>query len=181
MPDKHKRAITTPLDAAAFKKSLEAFMQSVMSLGGKQQHIISEWLEVWGRYIAYENSFDPKKLVYYKRGDIVHAHFGYNVGDELGGTHYAVVVENNNNLSSGIVTVVPISSLETSKTLHKSEVPLGKLIGGIECYAMPLQMRTISKLRIIKPKHKSHGKMRVPGASLKLIDEQIKKLLTSQK
>jgi mRNA-degrading endonuclease toxin of MazEF toxin-antitoxin module len=172
MPDKHKRA-TTPPNPAKFKKSLVAFMQSIMSLNGKQQHIMSEWLEVWSRYIVYESTFDPSKLVYYKRGDIVLAHFGYNVGSEIGGTHYAVVVENDNNQLSGIVTVVPISSLEAGKTLHKSEVALGQLIDGIDCYAMPLQMRTISKLRIIKPKYKSHGKMRVPGASLNLIDEQI--------
>jgi mRNA-degrading endonuclease toxin of MazEF toxin-antitoxin module len=173
MPDRQK--------TDALEKSLAAFKQGIASLGGKQQRIMGEWLEVWGRYIAYEKTFDPKRLVYYKRGDVVHAHFGYNVGDEIGGAHYAVVVENNNNLSSGIVTVVPISSLEAGKPLHKTEVSLGKLIGGVDCYAMPLQMRTISKLRIIKPKHKADGKIRVSGASLNLIDEQIKKIYTSQK
>jgi mRNA-degrading endonuclease toxin of MazEF toxin-antitoxin module len=114
--------------------------------------------------------------VYYKRGDIVLAHFGYNVGHELGGIHYAVVVERDNNLSSGIVMVVPLSSLESGKTrndLHKSEVFLGAIVGDVECYAMPLQMRTISKLRIIKPKHTSHGKFTIPGKLLDLIDEKI--------
>ncbi|MDR0221059.1 MAG: type II toxin-antitoxin system PemK/MazF family toxin [Lachnospiraceae bacterium] len=163
MPDRQK--------TDALEKSLAAFEQSITSLGGKQQRIMGEWLEVWGRYIAYEKTFDPKRLVRYKRGDVVHAHFGYNVGSEIGGAHYAVVVENGNDLSSGIVTVVPISSLEAGKALHKSEVPLGKLIGGVDCYAMPLQIRTISKLRIIKPKRNADGKTKVSGASLDLIDE----------
>jgi mRNA-degrading endonuclease toxin of MazEF toxin-antitoxin module len=149
----------------------------------KQQRLLNEWLEKWGKYLTFESLFDPKRLVYYKRGDIVLVHFGYNVGNEQGGVHYAVVVENENSLSSGIVMVVPLSSLDAGKTiadLHKSEVFLGQLIGGIDCYAMPLQMRTVSKLRIIKPKHKTQSKVTVPGNLLDKIDEQIRLNFTKQ-
>ena len=181
---KHKKAITAPLGADELMDALAALTKSIMSLDYKQQHIINDWMVTWSKYIAFENTFDPRRLIYYKRGDIVLAHFGYNVGNELGGVHYAVVVESDNNLTSGIVTVVPLSSLEDGRAeddLHKSEVYLGKIIDGVDCYAMPLQMRPISKLRIIKPKHKSHGKTTIPGKLLDKIDEQIRRIFTKQK
>jgi mRNA-degrading endonuclease toxin of MazEF toxin-antitoxin module len=165
-----------PLDIA-----LAALKSAVKKQPAKQQSILEEWIDTWSQYILFEGTFDPKKLVYYKRGDIVLAHFGYNVGNEHGGVRYAVIVENDNNIASGIVMVVPISSLDAGKTaadLHKSEVFLGKLIGGTNSYAMPLQMRAISKLRIIKPKRKSHGKLTVPGTLLDSIDEKVKQLFT---
>jgi mRNA-degrading endonuclease toxin of MazEF toxin-antitoxin module len=165
-----------PLDTA-----LAGLKAAIKKQPQKQQDILTDWLDTWSVYLDFERSFDPRRLVYYKRGDIVLAHFGYNVGNELGGTHYAVVVESDNNLSSGIVTVVPLSSLDAGKTqadLHKSEVYMGKLVGGVDCLAMPLQMRPVSKLRIIKPKYKKHGKITVPGALLDKIDEQIKMLFT---
>ena len=161
--------------------SLATFKAAIKRQPAKQQHMLEEWLDTWSQYLIFEGTFDPKRLIYYKRGDIVLAHFGYNVGNELGGVHYAIVVENDNNIASGIVTVVPISSLETGKTaadLHISEVFLGKLIGGMDSFAMPLQMRPISKLRIIKPKKKSHGKLTITGALLDNIDEKIRQLFT---
>lgn len=92
----------------------------------KQQHILREWFGVWEQYISFENTFDPKKLVYYKRGDIVLADFGYNVGSELGGKHYAIVIENDNSKANNTVVVIPISSIDPNRTkpLHKSEVYL---------------------------------------------------------
>jgi len=174
---KHKKKITVSLNIPDFVNNLTILINSITSLDNKKQYLINDWLGVWSTYIAFESKFDPKRLVYYKRGDIIHAHFGYNVGNELGGTHYAVVVENNNNNASGILTVVPISSLEEGKTkndLYKTEVYLGKIIGNTECFAMPTHIRPISKLRIIKPKRKNDGKITLPSDLLDKIDEQIK-------
>jgi len=183
MPDdfKHKKKIPVSLNIPEFVDNLTMLIKSIASLDNKQQHLINDWIGVWSKYIDFESKFDPKRLVYYKRGDIVHAHFGYNIGNELGGAHYAVVVENNNNITNGLVTVVPISSLEAGKTeadLHKTEVYLGKIIGDIECFAMPTQIRSISKLRIIKPKHRNDGKITLSGNFLDKIDEQIKLTFT---
>ena len=178
---KHKIVVTEPLEPNELKKTLKDVAQNILSLEYKQQHILNEWLQVWSKYLSFESKFDSRRLVYYKRGDVVLAHFGYNVGNELGGVHYAVVVERDNNRLSGIVMVVPISSLEAGKTesdLHKSEVFLGQLIDGVEGFAMPLQMRPISKLRIIKPKNKNHGKIIVPGKLLDKIDAKIKLIFT---
>ena len=179
---KHKKIITDSLDASELAKTLTMLTESIASLDKKQQSLLNDWLNIWSKYLTLENNFDSKRLVYYKRGDIVLANFGYNVGSEFGGSHYAVVVENNNNIANTLVTVVPISSLEAEKSkddLHKTEVFLGKIIGSdIECFAMPIQIRPISKLRIIKPKHKSDGKFKLSGELLDKIDEQIKLIFT---
>ena len=180
---KHKKDITESLSSNNLAENLGILVKSIMEQGYKQQHIISQWLKIWSNYLLFENKFNPKQMIYYKRGDIVLAHFGYNVGNELGGIHYAVVIEKNNNISNGIVTVIPLSSLEAGKTkndLHNSEVFLGKVIGNVDCYAMPLQIRPISKLRIIKPKHKGHGKTTVSGELLDKIDNQIRRIFTKQ-
>ena len=50
--------------------------------------------------------------------------FGFNVGSEYGGLHYAVVIDKDNNLSSPVVTVVPLSSTD-NKIVTKHNVDLG--------------------------------------------------------
>ena len=151
MNEKHKRFIVNPLDDKEINNVILNIKNTINSLQPKQQHLLAEWLYVWCTYIKNEKTFLPQKLKYYKRGEIVLANFGYNVGSELGGAHYAVVVENNNNRTSKTLTVVPISSLPDSKKqtdLHHSEVFLGKIIPDSDklSYAMPLQIRSISKL-----------------------------------
>jgi len=182
--EKHKKKITEPLSISDLIQNLPTLIKSITALGNKQQHLINDWFRVWSIYLDFENKFDPKRLIYYKRGDVIHAHFGYNVGNEFGGVHYAVVVENNNNITNGLVTVVPISSLEEGKTkddLHKTEVYLGKIIGDVECFAMPMQIRSISKLRIIRPKRKSDNITALNNDCLDKIDDQIRYTFTKQK
>lgn len=183
MSDKHKRNITQNLSNSEINKLSETIENMLRSLDPKQQHIMAEWLDVWCEYISFEKSFSPQKLKYYKRGEIVLVNFGYNVGSELGGVHYAVVVEKDNNKSSNTVMVVPLSSLEDGKCpedLHKSEVYLGNIIPNSDklSYAKPLQMRTVSKLRIIKPKSAKDSVCKINAEQLGSIDEKIKSLLT---
>lgn len=150
----------------------------------KTQGIINQWIETWTRYLQFEDTFDPKKLIYYKRGDIVYAHFGFNVGNEYGGVHYAVVVENDNNNANGNIMVVPLTSLDKAKgesmeTIHSSEVYLGQdLIPWKkgETVAKPEQIRSISKLRIIKPKRLEDQKATLNGDVLDLIDDKLKEM-----
>lgn len=183
MSEKHKRNITENLTDKEINNTLSTVENMIKSLQPKQQHIMAEWLDVWCKYLNYEKSFIPQKLKFYKRGDIVLAHFGYNTGSELGGSHYAVVIEKDNNKANNTVTVVPLSSLADNKTqddLHKSEVYLGKIFPNTDkqSYAMPLQIRAISKLRIIKPKITKDNQYRLNGVQLQQIDNKIKELFT---
>ena len=183
MSEKHKRNITCDLTEQELSNTLSTVENMIKSMPAKQQHIMSEWLETWSTYINFEASFKPEKLKYYKRGEIVLAHFGYNTGSELGGPHFAIIVENNNNKYNNNVVVVPLSSLDENKSrndLHKSEVYLGNVLHNTnkQSYAMPQQIRAISKLRIIKPKRSNDDVIKIPTEKLEEIDIKIRKLFT---
>lgn len=91
----------------------------------KKANLLSYWLENFSDYIKEENNFNPKELISYKRGDVVKVNFGFNVGSEHGGLHYAIVLDNNNLHSSPVITVVPLSS-GTAATTYQRDVFLGQ-------------------------------------------------------
>lgn len=94
----------------------------------KRASLLSYWLSDYAKMLRKEDTFDPKKLIRYKRGQIVKVHLGYRIGSEEGGLHYAIVVENSNPLSSDVVTVIPLTSLKpkhNSNNLHRGEIYLG--------------------------------------------------------
>lgn len=89
---------------------------------------LSYWLEDWTKFLDFESSFSPSSLRRYKRGEIIKAHLGYNVGSEEGGLHYCVVVEKSNSKNSPVLTVVPLTSLKKKNDinhLHKGCIYLG--------------------------------------------------------
>lgn len=157
---------------------------------------VSQWLSAWIFYISTEKNFDSTKLMTYKRGDIVHVNFGFNVHNELGGTHYAVVVENDNPVSNGTVTVVPLKSADSEEKalsgLHtKTEVYLGKGIvvtgQGKDKYTIAKvnQMRAIDKMRIIKPRNSKKDTVYpidndIRSAILDKVDRKIIELYTKK-
>lgn len=91
----------------------------------KKANLLSYWLEDFSEYIQKENKFNPTEIISYKRGDVIKANFGFNVGSEHGGLHYAIVLDNHNHHSSPVVTVVPLSS-GTSDTTYGRDVFLGQ-------------------------------------------------------
>nr|DAN80051.1 MAG TPA: endoribonuclease [Caudoviricetes sp.] len=46
----------------------------------------------------------------YNRGDIINVHFGFRVGREFGGLHYAIVIGGYKNRKSDVLTVIPLKS-----------------------------------------------------------------------
>ena len=90
----------------------------------KKVNIISYWLKDYINYIKEENDFKPINLKTYERGDIIKVNLGFNIGSELGGLHYCVVIDKKNNRNSPVVTVIPLSSQKTDK-VNKNSVVLG--------------------------------------------------------
>jgi mRNA-degrading endonuclease toxin of MazEF toxin-antitoxin module len=72
----------------------------------------SDWLEK-----EYHKQIKPhyKK---YKRGTIVYVDFGVNVGSEISGHHFAVVVNIFDNPRNPLTTVIPLTSKESRFYLH---------------------------------------------------------------
>lgn len=90
----------------------------------KKANLISYWLKDYVRYLEFEEKFDPKRYIAYKRGDVIKVSFGFNVGAEYGGLHYAVVLDNHNEHASPVVTVVPLTSTKDSK-FNRHNVSIG--------------------------------------------------------
>lgn len=161
---------------------LDFLRNVVKSKDDKTKRILIEWIGVWGKYLQWEESFEPAKLRTYKRGEVIFVNFGFNVGDEYGGVHYAVVIENNNKLNGNII-VVPLTSLDSKKTLYKSEIDLGKVIpwNNKNTVAKVEAIRSISKIRIIKPKKGTDSVVRLKGDLMDLIDRKIVEIFTKPK
>lgn len=110
------------------QKALNDLSMYLDSVDEKHCNLLSYWISDYVRFLNTESTFDPRKLIRYKRGSIVKAHLGYRIGHEEGGLHYAIVLENSNAMKSGTVTVVPLTSVKNDvdlEKLHFSNVYLG--------------------------------------------------------
>lgn len=76
----------------------------------KKAGLLAYWISDYVHMLRNEKTFDSKKLLKYNRGDIVSVNFGYRVGSELGGKHFAIVLDNHNSIKSDVVTVLPLTS-----------------------------------------------------------------------
>jgi mRNA-degrading endonuclease toxin of MazEF toxin-antitoxin module len=167
-----------PLDTA-----LAGLKAAIVSLPQKKQAIITDWIVKWSRYLRNERTFKPDYIPRYKRGDVVYVDFGFNVGHEFGGIHYAAVLEHGNNKSNGNIIVIPLTSLDAGKTaadVSASDLYLGADViswTSLDTVAKPNQMRAVSKMRILKPLKKDDKRARLSPAHLDLIDERLKQIM----
>ena len=90
----------------------------------KKVNLISYWLKDYIKYIKDEKNFNPINLKTYERGDIIKVNLGFNIGSEMGGLHYCVVIDKKNNRNSPVVTVIPLSSQKIDK-INKNSIILG--------------------------------------------------------
>lgn len=91
----------------------------------RKTDLISKWIKDYVNYLKFEDVFDPQKNISYKRGNIVKVNLGFNLGSELGGVHYAIVIDNNNKHSSDTVTILPLSSAKKDKKIYERDLFIG--------------------------------------------------------
>ena len=108
-------------------RSLNGLLESYINSGKedmyKKAFNISSWIHSYTNYLHFEDHFLPARNISYKRGDIVKANLGYNIGNELGGIHYAVVIDKDNKHRSGMITIVPLSSRKDK--VYERDIDLG--------------------------------------------------------
>lgn len=120
----------------------------------KKAAIFVYWLNDYIDYIKAEQTFDPGRNIAYKRGQIVFVNFGFRIGNELGGTHYAVVLDTKNSRHSKTLTVVPLKSKKPKETKYSSiyHVPLGSWVKDLlenKAYYF-LAIKQVQSLTVIK-------------------------------
>lgn len=172
-------------------KQLKLLKKSIMAMPDeKKQGLITQWIKRWSAYIDFEPKFKPEYNIKYDAGTIVQVNFGYNVGSEQGGSRPAVVIEDNNR-SSKVVMVIPLSSLKEDKTVEdiesKGNVYLGVLNDynkvfrqeeGTESIALMNQIRSISKMRISTPTKKKHKVLSLDPNLLEKIYDSLRETFT---
>ena len=171
-----ERTITNDGVARRLSVAVKMFKDTVLKLSTKKILILADWLVKWCLYLQNELIFEPKTLKSYKQREIILIDFGFNVGSEFGGRHYAVVLEKNNNPSSGVILVAPITSYNPEKGCHPTNVDLG--VGVINDYDKGVavvmnQIRYVSKMRIEKPKTSAEKVQRVSKDKFEEIVEKI--------
>lgn len=106
-------------------------IKNKMQTDYKRAALLVYWLDEYLKYIQTEKFFNPAENMTYKRGQIVFVNFGYRIGAEMGGNHYAIVLDNKNSRYSNTVTVLPLKSKKEKITKYAEiyHVPMGYLIG----------------------------------------------------
>jgi len=75
--------------------------------------------------------------------------FGWRIGREFGGIHYAIVAEKNNNPRNSMIFLIPISSYKLGEKIHYNDVDLGTCINNKRSFAVLTQTGAYSKMRIL--------------------------------
>lgn len=155
------------------------------TLEEKKGETLAYWLNDYARFLSKESSFDPQKLIRYKRGSVVKAHLGYRVGSEEGGLHYGVIIDAQNELSSSTATIIPFTSVKPWKNiekLHRSQVYIGNEIYELlqakinreidETYNAQKQLKKM----LDEPPNADDASIEVRRAYINALEDQIKKL-----
>lgn len=106
------------------------YIKSKMQNDYKKAAVLVYWLNDYIEYIKSEKTFNPSMNITYKRGQIVFVNFGYRIGTELGGDHYAIVLDVKNSKQSKSITVLPLKSNKKKSTAYSKiyYFPLGNKI-----------------------------------------------------
>ncbi|HEK9935482.1 TPA: type II toxin-antitoxin system PemK/MazF family toxin, partial [Streptococcus equi subsp. equi] len=71
---------------------------------------LPDWVLSEATYFEKEVIEPSQNHKIYKRGALVFVDFGVNVGSELSGHHFAIVLNKKDSFKNGVLTVIPVSS-----------------------------------------------------------------------
>lgn len=165
-----------------FKNVFEEIQKAVESVTefNKKTRLLN-WLKDFSKYILYEPKFKAKDLKKYNPGDLLDINFGYNIGSELSGPHFGVVIEDNSRKDRTIV-VIPLSSYGSPDEIHHKEIDLGVLVRlneykkskkNLGSKAKISHIRSVSKQRIYYPIRPEQTLGKLNNNQLQLIYNEI--------
>lgn len=88
-------------------------------LGSKYKYL-HHWTLQKSEYLLNDAKCYTGNKKVYKRGAIVNVDFGVNVGTELSGNHFAIILNKKDSKSNDKLTVIPLTSHEHSHTIKLS-------------------------------------------------------------
>ena len=156
----------------------------------KRASLLSYWIKNYIQMLRHER---PQSYRRFQRGDVVKVDFGFRIGSEHGGLHYAVILNANDSRRAPVVTVVPLTSLKSEEQrnsqklrnkLTQSPTPaLQREVDRLKIGSIALtnQIVTISKVRITDPVRGSSplSGIRLDSDAMDKIDTVLKVFLFS--
>lgn len=91
----------------------------------KTSNLLAYWISDFANYHDNERTFDCSKSGVFSRGDVIKVNLGFNIGNELGGLHYCIVLNKNDNPKVGTLNVIPLTSKKPNKKYPNVCVNLG--------------------------------------------------------
>lgn len=139
---------------------------------------IGNWLEKESSVFKSESDNIIYNKPNFKRSEIIKVDFGVNMGSELSNTHFAIVLNSDDNNSVDNLTVIPLTSKKGYKRLNIGNILKDfqindKYMG--DSYALITQITTISKRKIINTNIKSFCDKKTMNIITKNIIEYISK------
>ena len=103
-----------------------SFLKHIELSEYKKSDLLAYWINDFAIYHDGERDFDISKSGVYSRGDVIKVNLGFNIGNELGGLHYCIVINKYDNSRNGTLNVIPLTSRKEDKKYSSSSVNLGK-------------------------------------------------------
>lgn len=102
-----------------------SFVKHIEAKEYKKCDLLAYWINDFAVYHDEERYFDISKSGVFSRGDIIKVNLGFNVGNELGGLHYCVVLTKYDNTRNGTLNIIPLTSKKENKRYDSSSINLG--------------------------------------------------------
>ena len=103
-----------------------SFLKHIELAEYKKSDLLAYWINDFAVYHDEERNFDVSKSGVYSRGDVIKVNLGFNIGNELGGLHYCIVLSKYDNTRNGALNIIPLTSRKDNKKYDSSSVNLGK-------------------------------------------------------
>ena len=166
---------------ATIIQELEDYLHHLQRMNdeeNKRSDKIAQWIENWVKYLKIEQVFNPRSIQALKRGSIVYADFGFNVGREYGGLHYAIVLNKIDARSNHLLHVLPLTSVK--ETTDISNLKYFQLPIGNEVFQL-LSNKALKKVRELSELYdrfsKKDGELREKVVMVESLIEDNKKTL----
>lgn len=122
--DQEKRKVILHKDCSLNRLDV-SFLKHIELNEYKKSELLAYWIHDYAVYHDEERDFDISKSGVFSRGDIIKVNLGFNIGNELGGLHYCVVLTKYDNTRNGTLTVIPLTSKKENKKYDSSAINLG--------------------------------------------------------
>ena len=122
-----------------------SFLKHIELSEYKKSDLLAYWLNDFAEYHDEERTFDISKSGIYSRGDVIKVNLGFNIGNEFGGRHPAIILRK----TADSIFVVPLSSQKPDSP-QKYHVKIEKVYGfkNMERWTNVLRLQNVSIQRI---------------------------------